>query len=79
MDESFPDGSHLADTLNAKTKAGSRGGLILGLVSLALPGPLCLVLLRGDGRDTSRGGSLLCSVHLLMLACVPKLASLSEL
>lgn len=35
MDESFPDGSHLVDTLNAQTKAGSGaggcGGLILGL------------------------------------------------
>lgn len=25
MDESFPDGSHLANTPNAKTQAGSQG------------------------------------------------------
>lgn len=42
MDESFPDGSHLVDTLNAQTKAGSRGdqgGSDQGRVSLAQPGP----------------------------------------
>lgn len=49
MDESFPDGSHLVDTLNAQTKAGSGrgGGLILGLVCLAQPGPACSACQEG--------------------------------
>lgn len=42
MDESLPDGSHLVDTLNAQTKAGSRGGgSFWAWVSLAQPGPVC--------------------------------------
>lgn len=79
MDESFPDGSHLVDTLNAQTKAGSGqgGGSFWAWVSLAQPGPACSA--RQEGWKEQLRGQPLCSMGNLVLARVPMLASLSEL
>lgn len=77
MDESFPDGSHLVDTLNAQTKAGSGGGgSFWAWVSLAQPGPACSA--RQEGWKEQLRGQPLCSMGNLVLARVPKLANLSE-
>lgn len=79
MDESFPDGSHLVDTLNVQTKAGSQGEGAHSGPGSPLPnlGP-CVLLVRRGGRNTL-GASPLCSMGNLVLARVPKLANLSEI
>lgn len=58
VDESFPDHSRPANTVNAMAKQVFEG-LSLGLGLPCPPGPRCLGLLRRDGRSAP-GASLLC-------------------